>query len=74
MRGEGLLQVTAFNPVGWPRTQWLAADLSFPQKGGPKAVAVRHKGQEVPSALLAAERYSDGSLMTARVGFQAQDS
>ncbi len=71
MKGEGLRQVTAFNPLSWRRTQWLDAELSFPQKGAAKAIVVRQGGRVVSSVLLAAERYSDGSLMTARVGFPA---
>ncbi len=72
MKGEGLLQVTVFNPLSWQRAQWLQAELSFPEKGAAKAIAVTKGGQTVPSVLLAAERYSDGSLMTARVGFAAE--
>jgi len=71
MKGQGLVQVTAFNPVSWRRTQWLEAELSFPQKGDAKSIRVKQGGRTVPSALLSAERYSDGSLMTARVGFPA---
>jgi alpha-mannosidase len=69
MKGPGLLQVTAFNPVSWRRRQWLDADLSFPQKGEAKCIRVTQGGDTVPSILLSAERYSDGSLMTARVVF-----
>jgi len=28
MKGEGLLQVTVFNPVSWRRRQWIEVDLS----------------------------------------------
>ncbi len=71
MKGEGLLQVTAFNPLSWRRTQWLTAELSFTQKGEAKDIRVHQGAREVASVLLSAERYSDGSLMTARVGFPA---
>jgi hypothetical protein len=69
MKGEGQVQVTAFNPVSWRRRQWLEAELSFPRKGDAKAVQVWQGGQAVSSVLVSAERHSDGSLMNARVGF-----
>jgi len=72
MKGQGLLQVTAFNPVSWPRSQWLEAELSFPQKGEAKSIRVTQGERIIPSTLLSAERYSDGSLMAARVGFPAE--
>ncbi|MGA2657275.1 MAG: hypothetical protein ABSH34_07120 [Verrucomicrobiota bacterium] len=71
MKGQGMVQVTAFNPLSWRRTQWLEADLSFTQKGEAKSIRVLQGDRTVPSVLLSAERYSDGSLMTARVGFPA---
>lgn len=71
MKGEGVAQVTAFNPVSWRRAEWLETELSFPQKGEAKSIQVKRGNQLVPSTLLSAERYSDGSLMTARVSFVA---
>ncbi|MDH7501428.1 MAG: hypothetical protein QHJ82_01760 [Verrucomicrobiota bacterium] len=71
MKGEGLVQVTAFNPVSWRRAEWLETELSFSQKGEAKFIQVKRGDQLVPSTLLSAERYSDGSLMTARLGFVA---
>jgi hypothetical protein len=40
MKGQGLVQVTAFNPLSWRRTQWLEAELSFTQKGEAKSIRV----------------------------------
>lgn len=72
MKGEGMLQVTAFNPSSWTRREWVQTDLSFPEKGRAKQILVRHGGQNSPVAMMSSERYSDGSLMTARVAFPAE--
>ncbi len=72
MKGEGLLQLTAFNPSSWKRREWLQTELSFPEKGQAKQILVEHGGKTTPAVLLSAERYSDGSLMSARVAFPAE--
>lgn len=71
MKGSGPAQVTAFNPLSWPRSQWLETSLSFTEQRAAYSLAVRQGDKVIPSALVAAERYSDGSLMTARVAFPA---
>ena len=71
MKGEGLLQITAFNPVSWRRAQWLESELSFPQKDEVKLIQVKQGAKKIPSVLLSTEHYSNGSLKTARVGFSA---
>ncbi len=68
---EGAGQITAFNPLSWRRTEWLEAPFAFTGKGAAKTIIVKRGDTVVPSVLLAAERYGDGSLMTARVGFPA---
>jgi hypothetical protein len=75
MKSPGQTQVTAFNPLSWTRTQWLEADLSFKsfkERGSAYSLAVRQGDKVIPSALITAERYTDGSLMTARVAFPAE--
>jgi hypothetical protein len=69
MKSDGLVQVTVFNPLSWPRREWIEADLVLPRTAV-KGVAVRHGGQTVPSALLKSERCSSG--VEARVGFMAE--
>ncbi len=71
MKGEGLTQVTAVNPLPWPRREWLETSLSF-GPGGPKALAVRQGARTVPSTLLSAHRRSSGGLVEARVAFGAE--
>lgn len=71
MKGEGLVQVTAFNPLSWRRAQWLEEELSFAHQGEAKSIQVKRGARTVPSVLVSAERFADGSLMKARVGFSA---
>jgi alpha-mannosidase len=71
MKSEGSVQVTAFNPLPWSRRQWIESDVTFAQAGEAKGIQVKQGGQAVRSVLLSSERYPDGSLQTARVGFPA---
>jgi alpha-mannosidase len=71
MKGDGFTQVTAVNPLPWPRREWLETSLSL-GPGGPKALAVRQGSRIVPSLLLSAHRGSSGRLVEARVGFAAE--
>ena len=49
MKCNGLAQVTVFNPLSWPRREWVEAELTLPRSAA-NAVAVRHAGQAVPSS------------------------
>jgi alpha-mannosidase len=69
MKADGLAQVTVFNPLSWPRREWIETELVLP-KDAAKAVTVRHDGQAAPCALLKSERCSSG--VDARVGFMAE--
>jgi hypothetical protein len=69
MKCDGLAQVTVFNPLSWPRREWIETDLVLPRAAA-KGVAVQHDGRAVPSALLKSERCSSG--VEARVGFMAE--
>lgn len=69
MKGEGVAQVTAFNPSSWRRREWLQTELAFPEKGQAKQILVKQKQTVSRAVLLSAERYSDGSLMLAKLGF-----
>jgi alpha-mannosidase len=71
MKNEGPVQITVFNPVSWPRGQWIEADIPAMRKGEAGAIEVRRGGGPVPAVLLKADRYSDGSLLDARIGFWA---
>ncbi len=71
MASEGRAQVTAFNPLSWSRREWIEATVDLP-RGAAGTLAVRHGSHVLPSATLAEDRHSDGSVKTARLGFLAQ--
>ncbi len=71
MQGEGLAQVTVFNPLSWPRREWIQADIVL-GKNKARTLAVRHDGAPVPTTLLQAHRFSDGNILEARVAFLAE--
>ena len=68
MKGDGEVQVTVFNPVSWPRSEWIEAEATMPRASA-AGVVVRHNGRYVPSVVLKSER-SSGGLET-RVAFLA---
>lgn len=70
MGKDGTSQVTAFNPLSWPRREWVETTVRLP-RGAAKDLEVCHDGQVLPSVTLAADRHSDGSVRTARLGFAA---
>lgn len=71
MKGDGLAQTTVFNPLSWPRREWIEADVTVPGRAV-KSLAVRHEGRTVPSVLLKAIRSSSGGIQSARVAFLAE--
>ena len=68
MKSDGAVQVTVFNPLSWPRSEWIEAEATLP-KASAAGVIVRHNGGIVPSVVLKSER-SSGGLET-RVAFLA---
>ena len=71
MKGEGFAQVTAFNPLSWPRRQWMETSVAL-RKGDAQELQVKHEGRTVPSALLSVSRFSNGEILEARVAFEAE--
>ena len=69
MSGEGP-QVVVFNPVSWPREDWIRVAVSAP-RGWARHLDVRHRGRPVPSAILSADLHSDGSLRDVDLAVQA---
>ena len=72
MKTAGIAQVTVFNPLSWVRRQWIEVEMSSFVKGTAKAFAVSQAGRRVPSTILRANRFSDGSIMEARLAFAAE--
>jgi alpha-mannosidase len=71
MKGGGIGQITAFNPVSWTRSDWLTVTLALP-RGAAKTVEVRRDGSLVPSKILSADLHSDGSLRDMRISIFTQ--
>jgi hypothetical protein len=72
MKTDGIAQVTVFNPLSWTRLQWIEVELSSPVKGAAKSYRVSHGGRTVPSAIMSAHTFSDGSILEARIAFAAE--
>jgi len=70
MSGGGVGQVTVFNPLSWPRREWVEVPVSLP-RGAAKALAAHRGPDAVPVALLSADRYSDGSIREGRLALLA---
>jgi hypothetical protein len=61
MAGGQVAQVTVFNPLSWPRRGWVTVGLSLP-RGAAGSLEVRQADKVIPSAILAPDLHSDGSL------------
>jgi hypothetical protein len=72
MKTDGMAQVTVFNPLSWTRRQWIEVEISSLVKGAAKSFRVSQGGRAVPSALLRAHTFSDGSILEARLAFAAE--
>ncbi|UCC97768.1 MAG: hypothetical protein JSW66_18230 [Phycisphaerales bacterium] len=66
MEGGKMAQVTVFNPHSWSRRDWVDVTVSLP-KGAATMLGVQRGKEAVPTALLSADRYSDGSIQQARL-------
>ncbi len=71
LKTGGVRQVTVFNPLSWTRRQWIEVEMSFHEKGKAKSLAVLQGGRPVPSVILQANHFSDGSILDARLAFAA---
>ena len=70
MQGGKRAQVTVFNPHSWARTEWVEVPVTL-ARGVATSLVVRQGSQTVPSALLSADRHSDGSVRDARLAIRA---
>jgi alpha-mannosidase len=70
MGAGGLQQVTVFNPLSWARTEWIQTTVNL-KRGQAKNVAAFMNSRALPTKLLEVDRYSDGSILDARVEFAA---
>jgi len=70
MTGGTTAQLTLFNPLSWPRKEWVEVSVSLPRRTA-TALAVKHGAQTVPAALLWANRYGDGNIQEGRIAIAA---
>lgn len=70
MEGGKTAQVTVFNPRSWPAREWVDVTVSLPKKTA-TALDVKQGEQAISSALLSADRYSDGNIQQARLAVLA---
>ena len=63
-------QVVVLNPLSWHRKEWFEISVSLP-RGYAKNLQVMHGDKIIPSAILAADLYSDGSLRDIELALSA---
>jgi len=71
MSGDGIRQVTVFNPHSWPITRWITTDVAL-SKGEASVFVVRTGDQEIPARILTAHRFSDESILEGQIAFKAE--
>jgi alpha-mannosidase len=62
------MNIVVFNPNNWAVNNWVEADVDF-SEGGVTRPGIRCDGEEIESELVQAERWDDGSIRKARIGF-----
>jgi len=63
-------QVVVLNPVSWHRKEWFEISVSLP-RGYAKNLQVMYGDKIIPSAILAADLHSDGSLRDIKLALYA---
>jgi len=71
-RGPGA-PVVVFNTLGWPRSDIVEIKVGFGEGGVAHPILTDSDGRNVPTQILEATRYWDGSLKTARLAFVARE-
>jgi len=71
MKGEGIRQITVFNPLGWRQSRWIIADVSL-HKGEASNFIAKCGDTEIPVRIISSDRYSDGSILEAKIAFKAE--
>ena len=70
MTGEGVKQITVFNPLSWKRTAWITAYVSF-RAAEAKNIAVKCGNTVIPAQILYSNTYSSGYILDATIAFNA---
>lgn len=71
MTGEGLKQVTVFNPLSWKQTRWIFANIAL-HKGEAKNFVAKCGDQKIPVNIITSNKLSDGSVLDAQIAFKVE--
>lgn len=71
MHGEGLRQVTVFNPLSWKQSRWIFADIVTSPENERYFVA-KCGNRQIPARIISANRNSSGGVYNARIAFKAE--
>ena len=71
MEGEGIKQITVFNPLSWTQKKWITTKVSF-TKGEAMAIQVKNGQHMQTSRVISAYYYSDKSILEAEIAFEAE--
>ncbi len=69
MTGEGLKQITIFNPLSWKQTRWIFTNIAL-NMGEAKAFVATCGEKNIPISIIESEKTSDGSILEARIAFK----
>ena len=70
MKGEGIKQITVFNPLSWSQRIWVSTKVNF-SKGEAMAIEVKTANETQASRLIKSYTYSDNSILEAEIAFKA---
>ncbi|UCG26737.1 MAG: hypothetical protein JSV24_07080, partial [Bacteroidales bacterium] len=70
MTGEGVKQITVFNPLSWTQSRWITAEVAL-SKGEAMEFMVKSGDKTMPARVLQAYRYSDNSILEGHIAFRA---
>lgn len=71
MKGEGIKQVTVFNPLSWKQTRWIFATVGL-NKGEARNFVAKCGDKIIPVNMITSNKLSDGSILEARLAFKAE--
>jgi len=71
MEGEGVKQITVFNPLSWAQSTWISTNVNF-TKGEAMAVDVKNSNELQASRVINSYNYSDKSILEAEIAFKAE--
>jgi hypothetical protein len=71
MKGEGIKQVTVFNPLSWKQSRWIFANVGL-NKGDAKNFVAKCGDKILPVNIITSNKLSDGSILEARLAFKVE--